>query len=271
MPQERAYDITMSFCLPVLTYHSVGPGGSVTPEIFEQHLRGMAKSGFRSIGGKDLKGFLNGDIRNKKRVVAITFDDGFLDNWTVACPLLMKYGFRAIFFVITGKIEPGGNGCRPWIKAGETYSESLVGRYMSWDELKEMERLGLGEVHSHTHSHRFLFKDLNGCMGSKDLQWLAGDIKRSKEEIHKHFGSREVFLCWPGGEYESRALHCGENSGFHTFFTTIDGTNQPGSGTREIKRLHVTSKGRVPFNLRVWLYSGSLSYRAFELMRRIFG
>jgi len=142
---------------------------------------------------------------------------------------------------------------------------------MSWDELKEIERLGLGDVHSHTRSHRHYFRELNGCKDGKDLGWLSEDIDRSKREIEKYLGSREVFLCWPGGEYDSRAVECAENLGFQTFFTTRDGVNRVGSGTQEIKRLHVTSKGRVPFGPRVLLYSGSLRYKAFKSARRIFG
>ncbi|NIO19165.1 MAG: polysaccharide deacetylase family protein [Candidatus Aenigmarchaeota archaeon] len=254
-----------------MTYHSVDSEGPVSPEVFEYHLKVLTDLGFQSIGGEELKSFLEGNRREKKRVLTITFDDGLLDHWTIACPLLRKYGYRAIFFVITGRIEPGGDGCRPWAKAEKNQTAGFVNRYMSWDELKEIERLGLGEVHSHTHSHRHFFRDLNGCVGDGDLQWLAEDINRSKREIERYLGRREIFLCWPGGQYDSRALECGRGLGFQTFFTTKDGTNGPGSGTREIKRLHVTSKGRIPFNVRVWLYSGSLRYKAFELTKEIFG
>lgn len=261
----------MSLCIPVLTYHSISPEGPVTPEVFERHLSVLKKFGFQSIGGEELKRLLNGEKRKKKRVLAITFDDGFLDNWTIACPLLEKYGFHAIFFVITSRVASGGKGCWPWTRSKGIDRTCSVEMYMSWDELKEIERLGLGDVHSHTHSHRHFFRDLNGCKREEDLRWLSEDIKRSKREIEKHLGSREVFLCWPGGEYDSRTMESAENLGFHTFFTTEDAVNRVGSGTREIKRLHVTSKGRVPFGLRVWLYSGSLRYKVFKSVRGIFG
>jgi len=261
----------MSSCIPVLTYHTVNSQGPVTPRVFERHLTILKELEFRSLRAEELNSLLKGETREKERALAITFDDGFLDNWTIASPLLEKYGFCAIFFIITSRVEPTGNGCRPRMGAGESGKTGFTARRVNWDELREIERLGLGDVHSHTHSHRHFFKDLNGCKDGKDLVWLSEDIDRSKREIEKYLGSREVFLCWPGGEYDSRAVECAENFGFRTFFTTKDGVNRVGSGTREIKRLHVTSKGRIPFGLRVLLYSGSLRYRAFKSARRIFG
>lgn len=41
------------------------------------------------------------------RSVAITFDDGYADNYTIACPILIKHGVKATFFVASGFLDGG--------------------------------------------------------------------------------------------------------------------------------------------------------------------
>src|SRR5262249_22467148 len=56
-------------------------------------------------------GALAGKSPLPNRAVAVTFDDGYRDNYTVAAPILDSYGIKAAFFVTVGSIE---SGRLPW-------------------------------------------------------------------------------------------------------------------------------------------------------------
>jgi len=118
----------------ILAYHGVDDreeprlnfdGFHVRPEVFEQHLRTLA--GHYSV--VRLSEFAERFQRGEpppSRAVAITFDDGYLNNMTHAAPLLNKYGLPATFFVTSGFVDgpypcpPGRYGLearpvsRPW-------------------------------------------------------------------------------------------------------------------------------------------------------------
>jgi len=87
----------------VLMYHRIGTpvsdpwNLSVSPENFEQHLK-VLKNNYSVVSTDELVEKLK--TKNiKNRSVAITFDDGYLDNFTIAKPILEKYSLPATFFI----------------------------------------------------------------------------------------------------------------------------------------------------------------------------
>jgi peptidoglycan/xylan/chitin deacetylase (PgdA/CDA1 family) len=93
--------------VPVMMYHHVTPQGGMinaSPEHFEQHLQWLKKHGWTSLTTEQFVGHLQGQGVPPKSVL-ITFDDGYLDNWVYAYPLLKKYGFNAVIFLVTSWIK----------------------------------------------------------------------------------------------------------------------------------------------------------------------
>ncbi|HTQ02598.1 MAG TPA: polysaccharide deacetylase family protein [Polyangiaceae bacterium] len=96
--------------LSVLTYHRFPtPGGhetfddeviDVTPECFERQVVFLKKY-FNVIGVEELCAFADGKPL-PPNAVAITFDDGYLDNYEVALPILKRHDAKAVFFIATG-------------------------------------------------------------------------------------------------------------------------------------------------------------------------
>src|SRR3546814_1997844 len=85
-------------------YHHVTPSGgmiAVTPDVFEQQIAGLARAGYTSLGTAQLADYLAGG-RVPEKSVLITFDDGYLNNWTYAHPVLHRYGMKAVLFLVTG-------------------------------------------------------------------------------------------------------------------------------------------------------------------------
>jgi len=91
--------------VPVLCYHRIDNETkgdySITPSTFEAHMKALSDSGYTSIQPAQLYDYLvyNKNIPDKS--VMITFDDSRTEHFTIAAPVMEKYGFRGVFFIMT--------------------------------------------------------------------------------------------------------------------------------------------------------------------------
>lgn len=172
----------------VLCYHSLHPSGDFSsttpPEIFEQHVRWLRRHA-DLIPFTDVWGEENRASRDRPRV-AMTFDDGFADNYMYALPILLRYEVPATFFVATGLVErsPDVIQARSW--HGWRNEDSTL----TWAQIVEMRRLGM-EIGSHGHSHRVL--------AHLDDQEVISDLSISKHILEDHLGERVVSFAYPKG------------------------------------------------------------------------
>ena len=100
--------------LTVIAYHRVidntaidfpfYSGGAVTPEMFQKHMVFVSKA-FNVISIDQLIRFLKHNQPLPPRPLLITFDDGYLDNYLNAYPILRDYGFTAVIHLMTGAID----------------------------------------------------------------------------------------------------------------------------------------------------------------------
>lgn len=96
--------------LPVAMYHYVNclEGGiTVTPACFEEHCRVLAAKGWRGVGLEEAEAFLADGAPLPPRSILLTFDDGYLDNYLCALPILRQYGHRGVVFAVSNRLEPG--------------------------------------------------------------------------------------------------------------------------------------------------------------------
>lgn len=138
--------------IPVLMYHRVCDDGPqilapyrVSPEQFERQLAFLQRHGFESIGIAKCFQLLNASTEPPKgRYVVLTFDDGYLDFFEVAWPLLKTYGFGATVFVPTSFV----GGVASW-----DAQHGLPAPLMSWDHIRDLAAQGVEfGAHGHTHS-----------------------------------------------------------------------------------------------------------------------
>ena len=95
--------------LLVLNWHDVAASGdspyTVTPQALAAQLGALRAAGFHSVRLADVEALLAGrPVRLPPRPILLTFDDGPASNWLDADPLLQRYGFTAVAFLITGKV-----------------------------------------------------------------------------------------------------------------------------------------------------------------------
>ena len=124
--------------IPVFCYHLV------EHEAFEADLAHLARNGYHTLRGRDFVGYLRRELSVPERSVLLTFDDGPVNFFEVAFPLLQKYRARATAFVAPGLHADA---------ARETAAEA---RPMTWEEISAIHASGLVEFQSHTLESRFV-------------------------------------------------------------------------------------------------------------------
>ncbi len=141
--------------IPVFTFHTVEPVS------FEEKLKFLAQNGYQTLDGEEFRAAISGESAVPPGSVLLTFDDGRASLYSVAFPLLRKYGARAVAFIIPGLIPetaPAAPAYDEYIAGGVT-AEDLLERergedpLCSWEEIGEMHDSGLIDFQSHTMFH----------------------------------------------------------------------------------------------------------------------
>jgi peptidoglycan/xylan/chitin deacetylase (PgdA/CDA1 family) len=186
--------------VPVLMYHylEIHPQlrvGSSAKQLtlsalkFEQEMDYLAANGYHPVTLARINDAVAGSAPLPSKPIAITFDDGGLDNYTTAFPILQRHRFVATFFVITAVV--GKPGC------------------MSWAQLRVLSRAGMA-IESHTVHH----DDLR-FLGDAKLQ---AELAESRQAIRSHMGLDARFLAYPYGDYDQRVMAAAEAAGYQAAF-----------------------------------------------------
>lgn len=100
--------------------------------------------------------------KHSGKTVCLTFDDGYLDNWILVFSLLKKYSLKATIFVNPEFVDPH-DIIRPQhdphiMSQNITMRVEQYAGFLSWPEMREMEKSGLVEIQSHALTHTWYFK-----------------------------------------------------------------------------------------------------------------
>lgn len=174
----------------VLCYHSIHPTkvfATVTPALFEEHLRWLRENCELVPFSRILEGAK--DHERSRPTVAVTFDDGYADNYEYAFPLLSKWCVPTTFFVTVGLLERDPGVIRRFCLWRNDASYEDV-RPLEWNQVKEMMRAGM-EVGSHTYSHANLAR--------LDPASVEVELRLSKEILQERLGERINMMAYPFG------------------------------------------------------------------------
>jgi len=180
--------------IPVLMYHQIEQvsrssdplGLCVSKNSFEMQMRYLAERGFKSISIEEFLNSKNRDRRHQGNAFILTFDDGYLDNYSNAFPVLVRYGFRATIFLVSDYV-------------GKTVSWGTRKgvQLMSWDHAKEMSDYGIS-FQSHTCSHA----DLT----TLDENRILHELRDSKDKIENVLNQPVCHLAYPFGRYNRKVI-----------------------------------------------------------------
>jgi len=165
--------------------------------------------------------------------LSITFDDGYLDNFEVAAPILRKLGLPATFFVATGFI--GSKFVPFWDK-----DLPLQPGWMSWDQLRTLAGQGF-EFGCHTDTHI--------DMGSVDEQTVRMELERSRKKLKQELGvSAELFAYPFGGKQHinERSRQVVQDLGFSCCASCYGGSNPPLADPYDVCRIGIAGWFETP-------------------------
>jgi peptidoglycan/xylan/chitin deacetylase (PgdA/CDA1 family) len=184
--------------LPVLLYHHVGPqypgtihGLTVSAERFEDHVRWLARHGYKGICAADWLRWRNDGKGLPEKPILVTFDDAYEDLAEYALPVLRRYGFSAVVYVVTGQF----GGTNAWDKARGCGTLRL----MSADQIRDWALQGI-EFGAHSRTHA----DLTSLSPRELLEEVAG----SGKDLEALLGAKVNSFAYPYGFHNQAVDDC---------------------------------------------------------------
>jgi peptidoglycan/xylan/chitin deacetylase (PgdA/CDA1 family) len=211
--QEKKYEI------PIITYHYVEVVTnkddfirsrlSILPATFETQLKFLQTNNYQPIWIKEIPVIVSGTTVPDKKLIALTFDDGYGDFYTDVFPLLKKYNIKATLYVIPGFID------KP--------------NYMTSIQLKEVIKNGLVEIGSHTVNHVDL--------PSVSEEVAIWQLTNSKEMLEKNYDIKIETFCYPYGFYNDKVIELVKKAGYKAAVSEVLGTTQSNTNLFYLSRV----------------------------------
>lgn len=169
-----------------------------------------------------------------KGSAVITFDDGYLDNFTTAAPILRELGLPATFYVATGFI---GSNHRPWWDKDLPFAPE----WMSWDQVRDLRRQGF-TIGAHTVNHVDL--------GKVDLATAEQEIRESKARLERELGETVRHFSYPYGRRENirpETLDLVKAAGFESCVSAHGGFIAHGDDPFDLQREPISPWYATPY------------------------
>lgn len=218
--------VKQRYMLPIVMYHSVVPmvakGNllTVSAGTFEKQMSFLKRHQYNVVRLEAVRDYILGNKKIPGRTIALTFDDGYKDNYTYAFPILKKYNFPATVFIIVSEV---GSPDR-----------------LSWEEIKEMQDSGLITFGSHTFTHPFLDN-------LKSTQDLKREIFGSKIALEEKLGKPVEIFSYPIGRFNAQVIQEVKDAGYQVAVVTNPGKKLPDNNVLALKRLRLSENSRSMF------------------------
>jgi peptidoglycan/xylan/chitin deacetylase (PgdA/CDA1 family) len=212
--------------VPVLMYHNINDNYDMSnsavemsrDEFYSQMLA-LKNAGYTSITFSDYIKFEKEGTALPDKPVIITFDDGYLNNYTTAYPMLKELNMKATIFVVTGSMG---------MQNGVKYP------HFTWEQAKEMENSGVIDIESHTNFH-------NNLTSVSD-NTLITELRKSRYLINKFVGKEPTVVAYPYGANDERVRKFASEAGYDAAVmvrTENPGVNRKGDDIYALKRITV--------------------------------
>lgn len=202
--------------VPVLYYHSVQKNADneviITPQTLKYELQYIKDQGYTTLTMNELYNYLlhNSPIPNKS--IVITFDDGYMDNYYNAFPILKDLNMKATIFCITSNLDGS--------------------YYLSKEAINEMLNYGI-DIESHTVNHL----KLNQLTYSEQLR----ELQESKKNLESITGKEVYAVAYPFGAFNDDSIKAAKAAGYKLGFTTNRGLSDRDDNPLKLDRIYISS------------------------------
>ncbi len=173
--------------------------------MFESQMAYLHHQGYRVIHLADIYDFLQGQGSLPKKAVVITIDDGFKSTYTIAYPILKKYGFPVTLFVYSNFISLPGS--------------------LSWNQMSEMVNSTLVDIQSHLKTHANLALAQANESSEAYEHRIQQEIQHTARQIKQHLNLPAHTFSYPYGDTNDIVVEQLKKSVFRMAATVQRGGN----------------------------------------------
>lgn len=203
--------------IPVICYHQVRPISNnisksalpyiISPEKLNVQLKILHENGYKTILPAGVCEYVQGKKTIPDKVVMITFDDGTIGQFTGALPLLDKYGFKAVFFIMTVVLN------KP--------------NYFSAEQIVSLTKQG-HVIGCHTWDH-------HNVTGYTSNNWII-QLQKPTQLLLNITGEPIICFAYPNGIWNNEAIDSLKQSGYKAAFQ-LAGKTDPSNKCFTIRRI----------------------------------
>ena len=200
----------------------------VKPAEFEKQVAWMNAEGFHFVTMQELQKNWG---KHPEKTVAITFDDGYLDNLENAYPILEKYQAKATIYMVVDRHD------RDWStykKAHHNSGELAREAKLNDEQVQFLANSGLIEIGSHTLTHANLDK-------LSDAECLA-ELHDSKVQLEQLTQKPVTSFAYPFGIYSNRDVEIAKQVGYCNAVTTEEGIDGLNPDFMQLQRIKISGK-----------------------------
>jgi peptidoglycan/xylan/chitin deacetylase (PgdA/CDA1 family) len=202
--------------VPVLYYHSVQKNADneviITPKTLKYELQYIKDQGYTTLTMNELYNYLLHNSPIPKKSIVITFDDGYMDNYYNAFPILKDLNMKATIFCITSNLDGS--------------------YYLSKEAINEMLNYGI-DIESHTVNHL----KLNQLTYSEQLR----ELQESKKNLESITGKEVYAVAYPFGAFNDDSIKAAKAAGYKLGFTTNIGLSDRDYNPLKLDRIYISS------------------------------
>ncbi len=215
--------VSTKYTVPILMYHYINEQEvkrsrlGVSPWAFERQMRFLREHKYNVISLDALSDLMRLKKKIPPNTVVVTFDDGYLDNYTNAFPILKKYNIPATIFVVINRVG------------------KRVGNddYMNWREIKELSDSGLITIGSHSMSHPNLSENIS-------IDDFKKEIFDSKQILENALNKKVTLFSYPFGGVSLKARAYVIRAGYKAAVGTNFPFGYPDNDVFSLKRLRIS-------------------------------
>ena len=193
--------------VPILCYHQIRDWTArdsknakdyITPiATFKAQIKMLADSGYHTVSPDQLFAYMTTGAKLPSKPILLTFDDTDLDQFTIARPTLDKYGYKAMYFVMTVSLG------RP--------------HYMTKAMVKQLSDEG-NIIGSHTWDHHNVKK-------YQGQDWVT-QIDKPTKTLEDITGKKITYFAYPFGLWNTQAFPELKKRGFVAAFSLAEKRDQ---------------------------------------------